>query len=218
MSLSPEFIAEARALAFYRKLKVRRARRYGAARCDNAGLPGWKKIGHGHFGEAWEHADYPGYVVKISGRAGFGDNRVYDEKPSLDGWPTFAQHCQAHPHPNLPKILHFERLSVGISFGIMPFYEEIDTSYGSDDCTIVSQWWGYLDGSPGAPAWMWPIIGMSDALCLSVDLHSGNVMRDMDTGECIMTTRSPSLTNTSAYSLASQGYGKRCCFFHKDHP
>lgn len=186
--MSPEFIAEARALAFYRKLKVHRARRDGQSRCANEGLPGWDKIGCGYFGEAWEHADHPGYVVKISGRAGFGDNCVYSKKPRLDGWPTFAQHCQANPHTNLPKILHFERLSVGISFGIMPFYEEIDTSYGSDDSTIVSRWRDYLDGTtPGAPAWMWPIIGMRDALGMRVDLHSGNVMRDMDTGECIMT-------------------------------
>ena len=185
--MSPEFIAEARALAFYRKLKVRRARRCDSGRADSDGLPGWDKIGCGHFGEAWEHADHPGYVVKISGRAGFGDNLVYSKKPRLDGWPTFAQHCQAHPHPNLPKILHFERLSVGISFGIMPFYEEINPSYGSDDAAVVSQWGAYLDGTPGAPAWMWPIIGMSDALCMRVDLHSGNVMMDMDTGEYIMT-------------------------------
>ena len=185
--MSPEFIAEARALAFYRKLKVRRARRHGAERADRKGLPGWNKLGSGHFGEAWEHADHPGYVVKISGRAGFGDNFVYSKKPSLDGWPTFAQHCQANPHTNLPKILHFERLSVGISFGIMPFYEEIDTSDGSDDGEIVSQWRDYLDGTPGAPAWMWPIIGMRSALDMRVDLHSDNVMRDMDTGECIMT-------------------------------
>ena len=185
--MSPEFIAEARALAFYRKLKVRRARRHGETWCGDDGLPGWEKLGCGHFGEAWEHADHPGYVVKISGRAGFGANIVYDEKPSLDGWPTFAQHCQANQHPNLPRILHFERLSVGISFGIMPFYEEIDTSYGSDDYTMVSQWRAYLDGTPGAPAWMWPIIGMRDALGMRVDLHGGNVMRDMDTGEYIMT-------------------------------
>lgn len=185
--MSPEFIAQARALAFYRKLKVRRARRRGETWCGNEGLPGWDKIGCGHFGEAWEHADHPGYVVKISGRAGFGYNSVSCEKPRLDGWPTFAQHCQAHPHPNLPKILHFERLSVGVSFGIMPFYEEINPSYGSDASAIVSQWLAYLDGTPGAPAWMWPIIGMRGALCMSVDLHSGNVMMDMDTGEYIMT-------------------------------
>ena len=187
MSLSPEFIAEARALAFYRKLKVRRARRRGASKCDSKGLPGWEKIGSGHFGEAWEHEDHRGYVVKISGRAGFGYNYVRAEKPRLDGWPTFAQHCQAHPHHNLPKILHFERLSVGVSFGIMPFYAEIDASYGSSDDAVVAEWLGYLKGGKGAPEWMWPIVGMSDALGIRVDLHSGNVMRDMDTGECIMT-------------------------------
>ena len=187
MSLSPEFITEARALAFYRKLKVRRAQRRGHPWCDRDGLPGWKKIGSGHFGEAWEHADHLGYVVKISGRAGFGDNHVHDEKPRLDGWPTFAQHCQAHPHPNLPKILHFERLSVGVSFGIMPRYEQINAYHGSADGAILFLWWGYLYDKAGAPEWMWPIIGMRDALHMSVDLHSGNVMKDMDTGEYIMT-------------------------------
>lgn len=187
MSLSPEFIAEARALVFYRKLKVRRARRSGSERADSKGLPGWTRIGAGFFGEVWEHEDHEGYVVKISGRAAFGSDAVHDGKPSLDGWPTFAQHCQAHPHPNLPKILYFERLSVGISFGIMPLYAEINASYGSDAAALVSQWLDYLGGAPGAPAWMWPIIGMRDALGMRVDLHSGNVMQDMGTGEYIMT-------------------------------
>ena len=186
MSLSPEFIAKARALAFYRKFKVLRARREGAKWCDSNGLPGWTKVGSGFFGEACEHEDHPGYVVKISGRAGFGVGDMYDTKPSLDGWPTFAQHCQAHPHPNLPKILHFERLSVGISFGIMPYYRSIDPCYVAAN-EIVSEWRDYLDGGKGAPEWMWPIIGMRGALGMCVDLHSGNVMMDMDTGEYIMT-------------------------------
>lgn len=187
MSLSPEFIAEARALAFYRKLKVRRARRDGKTAGDDKGLPGWTKLGYGYFGEVWEHVDNLGRVVKISGRAGFGPGDIYTKKPSLDGWPTFAQHCQANPHPNLPKILHFERLSVGISFGIMPRYDDISPYSNRDDAEIVYQWRDYLEGEPGAPAWMWPIIGMRDALCMRVDLHGGNVMRDVDTGEYIMT-------------------------------
>lgn len=187
MSLSPEFIAEARALAFYRKLKVRRARRDGETRGDDNGLPGWTMLDSGYFGEVWKHDDNPRLVVKISGRAGFGYGEVATSKPALDGWPTFAQHCQANPHPNLPKILHFERLSVGISFGIMPRYDEINPYSNDDDADIVSKWLGYLEGGPGAPAWMWPIIGMRGALCMRVDLHGGNVMRDMDTGEYIMT-------------------------------
>lgn len=187
MSLSPEFIAQARALAFYRKFKVRRARREGEAWCDERGLEGWRLLGSGHFGEAWEHGEQPGYVVKISGRSGFGAGRSRGHKPQLDGWPTFAQHCQAHPHPNLPKILHFERLSVGVSFGVMPHYADLDPFREDADCEIVSQWRDYLEGGKGAPEWMWPIIGMRDALGMRVDLHGGNVMMDMDTGEYIMT-------------------------------
>ena len=76
---------------------------------------------------------------------------------------------------------------MGISFGIMPFYGEINPSYGSDAAAVLSKWRGYLYGVPGAPEWMWPIIGMSDALGMSVDLHGGNVMMDRDTGGYIMT-------------------------------
>ena len=183
MSVTPEFIAKARALAFYRKFKTRRARRAGAGRCDDEAPVGWEKLGAGHFGEAWEHEDHPCYVVKISGRAAFGTNRLPAGEPSLDGWPTFAQHCQAHPHPNLPKIMHLERLSLGFSFGIMPYYENIDPW----DSDIVFEWRDYLEGGRGAPEWMWPIIGMRGALGMWVDLHSGNVMRDPFTGEYIMT-------------------------------
>ena len=187
MTLSPEFIAKARALAFYRKFKVRRARRAGKTWCDEKGLPGWTMLGAGHFGEAWEHYDYLGYVVKISGRSHFGAGIIRDAKPSLDGWPTFAQHCQANPHPNLPKILHFERLSVGVSFGIMPYYSSIDTDGVAADDEVVCAWRGYLGGGKGAPEWMWPIIGMRGALGMVADLHSGNVMKDNDTEEYIMT-------------------------------
>ena len=184
MSVTPEFIAKARALAFYRKFKTRRARRAGALRCDDAAPCGWEKLGAGVCGEAWGHEDHPGYVAKISGRSEFGTNELCYVKPSLDGWPTFAQHCQAHPHPNLPKILHFERLSLGVSFGIMPYYKNIDPC---TDANIVSDWCYYLEGGVGAPEWMWPITDMCGALGMLVDLHSGNVMRDAFTGEYIMT-------------------------------
>lgn len=184
MSVTPEFIAKARALAFYRKFKTRRARRKGTSYCDSNAPIGWEKLGAGTFGEAWEHEDHFGYVVKISGRDEFGTNRLIGEEPSLDGWPTFAQHCQAHPHPNLPKIMHLERLSLGFSFGIMPWYETIDPVRDAD---IVTEWLDYLEGGKGAPEWMWPIIGMRGALDMCVDLHSGNVMKDPVTGEYIMT-------------------------------
>ena len=184
MSVTPDFIAKARALAFYRKFKTRRARRAGKIYCDNESPFGWEKLGSGAFGEAWGHEDHFGYVVKISGRSEFGTNRLADEKPSLDGWPTFAQHCQANPHPNLPKIMHFERLSLGVSFGIMPWYETIDRIRDAD---IVDEWYDYLEGGGGAPEWLWPIIGMRGALGMMVDLHSRNVMRDPVTGEYIMT-------------------------------
>ena len=188
MSLPDEFIRMARALAFYRKFKHRRANRRGRLFTDTDGLKGWLDIGAGFYGEAWSHADYPGLVVKISGRAGFGASGVVlRREPSLDGWPVFAEHCLANPHPNLPKIMYFERLSLGISFGIMPYYVHIKPHADDDDDEILDRWCGYLEGDCGAPKWLWPIIGMRGALGLRVDLHSGNVMKNPDTGDYIMT-------------------------------
>ena len=174
--LSPDFINEVRALVFRRKGKFRRKQRVSAAppRC-------WEKLGYGLFGEAWAHEDYPDLVVKISGREGFGPGARSRREPDLDGWPVFAEYCAAHPHPNLPNIMHFERLSPGVSFGIMPRYEKLK------DCAIAYKWSCYLEGTKGAPAWMWPIIGMRGALNMVVDLHGGNVMLDPATGEYIMT-------------------------------
>ena len=184
MSLPDEFIRMARALAFYRKFKVRRAKRRGRLFTDKDGLKGWSGIGSGYYGEAWSHEDYPGLVVKISGRAGFGiPEGMPSREPALDGWPVFAEHCFANPHPNLPEIMYFERLSLGISFGIMPYYVPLDPH----DVGILANWRDYLEGYGDSPRWMWPIIGMRDALGMMVDLHSGNVMKNPDTGDYIMT-------------------------------
>ena len=189
MSLPDEFIRMARALAFYRKLKFRRARRRGRICADNDGLKGWADIGSGFYGEAWSHEDYPGLVVKISGRAGFGveSAEMCSREPSIDGWPVFAEHCFANPHPNLPKIMYFERLSLGISFGIMPYYVPIEAHVDEDADEVLYRWRGYLEGDCSAPKWMWPIIDMIGDEGMVVDLHEGNVMKNPDTGDYIMT-------------------------------
>lgn len=188
MSLPDEFIRMARALAFYRKFKHRRAKWRGRLFTDEDGLKGWSYIGSGFYGEAWSHEDYPGLVVKISGRAGFGiPDAVPSRKPPLDGWPVFAEHCLANPHQNLPKIMYFERLSLGISFGVMPYYVPLEPHDDEDDSEILEKWRDYLEGARRSPKWMWPIIGMRDALNMRVDLHRDNVMKDPNTGAYIMT-------------------------------
>ena len=52
MSLPDEFISMARALAFYRKFKYRRAKRRGRIAACLGGLKGWSDIGSGYYGEA----------------------------------------------------------------------------------------------------------------------------------------------------------------------
>ena len=168
MSLSDEFIRLARAHAHRRKLKFKRGRYAG---------PGWSKLGSGWFGEAWEHADHPGLVVKVSGRAGFGRKTSYDADDALnaDSWQVFAQYCHKHPHEHLPKIMHFERINAAVAWAIMPKYSPY---YEHKHDIERLRWQGWLNGDRDAPEWLWPIIGMASALSLKVDLHGSNVMLD----------------------------------------
>ena len=179
MSLSDEFIRLARAHAYRRKLKFKRGSYTGS---------GWSMLGSGWFGEAWEHADYPGLVVKVSGRAGFGRKTSYDAYDVDDGlhadsWQVFAQYCHKHPHEHLPKIMHFERINAAVAWAIMPKYRHC-SHYKQD--VLRCKWQAWLNGERDAPEWLWPIIGMASSLCMEVDLHSYNVMQDSD-GTLIMT-------------------------------
>ena len=176
MSLSDEFVRLARAHAHRRKLKFKRG---------SCVSPGWRKLGSGWFGEAWEHADYPGLVVKVSGRAGFGILTEYsaDDFLDADSWQVFAQYCHKHPHEHLPKIMHFERINAAVAWAIMPRYMPASSPWMDE---LRLKWQDWLCGARGAPEWLWPIIAMASSLCMQVDLHSGNVMLDSD-GTLIMT-------------------------------
>lgn len=189
--VTPEYIRMARALAYWRKSKFTRRRRTGMGdgviHGDETGMSGWLKLGSGHYGEAWRHKDYPGLVVKISGRGGFGAKWTYNARAELDGWPVFAQFCQYSQHNNLPKIHHLERLSLGVSFGIMPEYESIQGTDNADYWKQVHKWRGMLDDKRTPESWMWPLCQMRDGFKMLVDLHMGNVMLDTVSGELIIT-------------------------------
>jgi len=182
MPLSDEFIRLARAHAHRRKLKFKRG--------SYAGL-GWGMLGAGFFGEAWEHSDYPGLVVKVSGRGGFGLNGAYtvirleyEPEPCFDSWQVYAQYCHKHPHKHLPNIMHFERINATAAWAIMPKYRPYNPEPGQD--TTRCKWQDWLSGARDAPEWMWPIIGMASSLCMTVDLHQANVMVD-SAGTLVMT-------------------------------
>lgn len=173
------FIRLARVLAWRRRFKHKRG--------DYDSPKGWRRLGSGWFGEAWEHCDYLGLVVKVSGRGGFGDD-AQDWPGGHDAWPTFAEYCHANPHENLPNIMHFERMNASHSWAIMPKYTPLDSivyGYGEYD-SQRERWQGWLLGADGAPAWMWPILGMVRSLNMQIDLHRGNVMVNAE-GNLIMT-------------------------------
>lgn len=182
MTLPDDFVRLARAHAHRRKLKFKRGR---------AVAEGWCRLGSGFFGEAWEHADHPGLVVKVSGRAGFGyretanlDTFYSANDLSADSWQVYAQYCHKHPHKHLPNIMHFERINAATAWAIMPKYSPYVAEPGRD--FTRAKWQVWLDGGRNAPDWMWPIIGMASSLCMEVDLHTGNVMLGAD-GTLIMT-------------------------------
>lgn len=163
------FIRLARVLAWRRRFKHKRG--------DYDAPQGWCRLGNGWFGEAWEHAEHPGLVVKVSGRGGFGA-----DEPSKggrhDAWPTFAEYCHANPHENLPNIMHFERMNASHAWAIMPKYTPLNAiEYGHEEYDNQRvRWQNWLYDAEGAPAWMWPIIGMERSLNMQIDLHQGNVM------------------------------------------
>ena len=177
MIVTDTFEALARAHAYRRKLKFKRG--YGHAK-------GWRQLGSGWYGEAWEHADYPGLVLKVSGRGGFGIDEPGDRWgiPGSDSWQVYAQYCHKHPHEHLPRILHFERINAAVAWAIMPKYKTLGLDFSEERTRL--QWRDWLNGAHGAPEWMWPIIGMAASLCMAVDLHSGNVMV-RDDGTMVMT-------------------------------
>lgn len=177
MIVPDTFEALARAHAHRRKLKFKRGNGYAE---------GWRWLGSGWFGEAWEHDDYPGLVLKVSGKSGFGRGDTGSKRapPSSDSWQVYAQYCHKHPHEHLPHILHFERINASVAWAIMPKYKPFGHSFS--EAQTQRQWREWLNGGRDAPEWMWPVIGMAASLRMTTDLHGGNIMV-RDDGTLVMT-------------------------------
>lgn len=151
---------------------------------------GWREVGSGFYSEVWAHPDWPGLVLKISGPAGWGYDdpgtiRYNATSPDWDGvradmWPMFASHCRAYPNPHFPQILHLERVTQRMCWGVMPRYRSSD--YGEyADHEFANRVRKILIGEtkPGPDdSWLWPLIEMSQHRYACVDLHSGNWMID----------------------------------------
>ena len=189
-----EFIKLARAFFYLARSKHRAWTRI-IDRDKGHGM--WRRIGAGHYGEAWAHTMYPDLVLKISGRAQWGndvfyfeEDYLYNMKVRLDAWPVFARHCRDNPHPKLPKIMHFEQPSEGMAWAVLPRYRSMDEYspgvYDRLDHERIKLR-EMLQGLETAPDWMWPLRQMAGSLYFRVDLHSGNVMVDPKTGELIIT-------------------------------
>lgn len=181
-----DFIKECERFVAVRRHKMRRN---GARHCPKLSAP-WACIGSGHFGEAWDHYYYPGLVLKISGRAGWGSARVHDEEcgtgcSRLDAWPVFARHCMAHRHRHLPTVLHMQDVSQGMTWGVL---NRLYSNGGyTAKCEFISVCERSLAGRSVGPQWLWPLRQMVDALGVEVDVHSGNVMYDRE-AECFVLT------------------------------
>ena len=177
MIVPDTFVALARTQAYRRKLKFKRSPPHAEQ---------WRRVGSGWFSEVWEHPDYPGLVLKVSGKSGFGSGETdsYTAWPITDAWQVYAQYCQKHPHEHLPQILHFERINASTAWAIMPKYDHAEHTQENERTRL--QWGDWLNGGRGAPEWMWPIVGMAASLYFRVDLHTGNIMVRND-GILVMT-------------------------------
>jgi hypothetical protein len=134
-------------------------------------------------------------VLKISGPAGWGHDIVesameHSERKQLDAWPVFARHCMQSPSEHLPVVHHVEQFSQSMTWGVLKRYDDWETTSRTRE---EREWHEavrdmlYGQTAPQEFAWVWPLKQMADALHFNVDLHSGNVMRDMDTGALVIT-------------------------------
>lgn len=185
MASTVDFINASRRMFYY----VRRQRKLQRSSCIN--LPkGWREIGSGWYSIVYQHKDYPDLVLKISGPTdwGFGvqDRMRTSSSVSADAWPIFAEHCLANPAPNLPNIIHIERVSQNFTWAVMPKYLPSDT-LSSQQIAEFEDVKAELYAAESGRDWLWPIIQMKAAMNMIIDLHDGNVMMDSQTGKFILT-------------------------------
>lgn len=180
-----DFIKECERFVAVRRHKLRRN---GAMYCPEL-FAHWECIGRGHFGEAWEHTAFPGLVLKISGRAGWGASREHGyyglDCSRLDAWPVFARHCMAHQHMHLPTVLHLQDVSQGMTWGVLRRLHSAHASTGVHE--FITSCEGALVGHISGPKWLWPLRQMVDALGVEVDVHRDNVMYDRE-ADCLVLT------------------------------
>lgn len=150
---------------------------------------GCKKLGRGHFGEAW--LVRTGLVLKISGPAGWGDGEAgYYRPPNMqhyrgrrDAWPLFAEHCRGNPSKHLPTVYYTERLTAHIAFALM---EELEYVPSSVTQGLRDEWIQHIRREcVGCPTWLLPIADMAD-IGYVIDLHGGNVLQRAD-GTIVLT-------------------------------
>ena len=171
---------------------VRRTKRRHKARISTTAEyhAHWSRIGNGHYGEAWVNSAWPEFVLKVSGRAGWGDDYWrYDaddyggDAPRLDAWPTFAKHCIDNPNKHLPKIMHYEETSRGVSWAVMPRYIKVD-SWGTP-AIVEHLTWAFRNpeealDNEGADYWVNKLVKVCEDNHLTYDMHWGNFMSDLD--------------------------------------
>lgn len=181
-----QFRKEAAKFVAVRRTKKRRRARIGND-IDGHGL--WTKLGSGYYGEAWVHDKWPEFALKISGRAGWGDPhwfyRTDDDSryssstaPRLDAWPVFAKHCQEHPHQHLPKVLHIETVSRGITWAVMPKYEKVEWQWQAPAVVLALTEYYQDPESDIPPEWVKNLVDLAEKYGLTFDMHSGNYMQD----------------------------------------
>lgn len=162
-------------------------RRHKHGRFPRGAPPGWEELGAGHFGEAWAHRRFPALALKISGPGYWGcrparyvHRNIHEGGVAYDAWPVYAEYCRDNPGEHLPDILHFETVSRGISWAILPRYESPE--YG-DNAARDEARYALRRGISGLRG----VRRMRDSMGLQVDVHHGNVMLDPANGAWVLT-------------------------------
>lgn len=207
------FIKQAQAFFYVRRTKFRK--KNSRLPLDMRAWGYWTMLGAGHYGEAWEHAMYPGLVMKISGPAGWGEDykRACDGASNNDIWPEYAQACMQNPHENLPKVHHLEHHGK-LAWGVLPRYDAAPGYMVASE--VVQRFKLAMRREIEAEYWMLPILDVTRLENCTLDMHSGNIMQDPDTG-CVVITDPFSAVMSKPYGVdlqrnawSSGTYGDTC--------
>lgn len=139
--------------------------------CREAERRGFTWLGGGCFSSVYEHPCAPGLVIKLT--------MDREDEASI----TYLAWARANPGPHVPKVYHLRRekkIQVAVINKLMPLDDANRAQYYEHlECIYSAETYRKAAGECSVAGVAADIYAFFDGLC-GWDLHSGNIMQDMN--------------------------------------